>query len=83
MTPSDWERRDQVTGRIDHHVSAKGSLFGRYSYANDDLTNVAYILGLGVIRPDHTQHLSVGYTHIFSPTLISDTRLGFFQLEEV
>src|SRR5215472_4270637 len=24
-TPSDWERRDQVTGRIDHHVSAKGS----------------------------------------------------------
>ena len=79
VTPSDWERRDQVTGRIDHHVSAKGSLFGRYSYANDDLTNVAYILGLGVIRPDHTQHLSVGYTHIFSPTFISDTRLGFFQ----
>ena len=58
---------------------SKGSLFGRYSYANDDLTNVAYIIGLGVIRPDHTQHLSVGYTHIFSPTFISDTRLGFFK----
>ena len=64
VTPSDWERRDQITGRIDHRVSAKGSLFGRYSYANDDLTNVAYIIGLGVIRPDRTQHLSLGYTHI-------------------
>jgi hypothetical protein len=79
VTPSDWERRDQVTGRIDHRLSAKGNLFGRYSYANDDLTNVAYIIGLGVIRPDRTQHLSLGYTHIFSPTLISDTRLGFFK----
>ncbi|MCZ2152117.1 MAG: TonB-dependent receptor [Bryobacterales bacterium] len=79
VTPSDWERRDQVTGRIDHRVSSKGSLFGRYSYANDDLTNVAYIIGLGVIRPDRTQHLSVGYTHVFSPTFISDTRLGFFK----
>lgn len=79
VTPPDWERRDQVTGRVDHRVSSKGSLFGRYSYANDDLTNVAYITGLGVIRPDRTQHLSIGYTHIFSPTLISDTRLGFFK----
>src|SRR5215831_11076880 len=79
VTPSDWERRDQVTGRIDHRLSAKGNLFGRYSYANDDLTNVAYIIGLGVIRPDHTQHLAVGYTHVFSPTFISDTRLGFFK----
>ena len=37
VTPSDWERRDQFTGRIDHRVSLKGNLFGRYSYANDDL----------------------------------------------
>jgi hypothetical protein len=79
VTPSDWERRDQITGRIDHRVSAKGNLFGRYSYANDDLTNVAYIIGLGVIRPDRTQHLSIGYTHVISPTLVSDTRLGFFK----
>jgi len=79
VTPSDWERRDQITGRIDHKVSSKGNLFGRYSYANDDLTNVAYIIGLGVIRPDRTQHLSIGYTHVFTPTFISDTRLGFFK----
>jgi hypothetical protein len=79
VTPSDWERRDQFTGRIDHRVSGKGNLFGRYSYANDDLANSAYIKGLGLIRPDRTHHLSVGYTHVFSPTLISDTRIGYFQ----
>jgi hypothetical protein len=79
VTPSDWERRDQFTGRIDHRVSEKGNLFGRYSYANDDLANAAYIKGLGLIRPDRTHHGSLGYTHVFSPTLISDTRLGYFQ----
>jgi hypothetical protein len=79
VAPSDWERRDQFTGRIDHRVSEKGNLFGRYSYANDDLANSAYIKGLGLIRPDRTQHLSIGYTHVISPTLISDTRLGFFK----
>ena len=79
ITPSDWERRDQFTGRIDHRLSEKGNLFGRYSFADDDLANVAYIKGLGVIRPDRTQQLSLGYTHVFSPTFISDTRLGFFK----
>ncbi len=78
VTPSDWERRDQFTTRGDYRVSSKGSLFGRYSYANDDLANTAYIKGLGLIRPDRTHHASLGYTHVVSPTLISDSRLGFF-----
>ena len=79
VTPSDWERRDQFTARIDHRVSERGNFFGRYSFADDKLGNAAYIKGLGLIRPDRTQHLSVGYTHLFSPTFISDTRLGFFK----
>jgi hypothetical protein len=79
VAPSDWERRDQFTARLDHRVSEKGNLFGRYSFADDKLGNAAYIKGLGLIRPDRTQHLSVGYTYLFSPTFISDTRLGFFK----
>jgi hypothetical protein len=78
ITPSDWERRDQFTARADYRVSEKGSLFGRISYANDDLANTAYIKGLGLIRPDRTKHASLGYTHVITPNLISDTRLGFF-----
>jgi hypothetical protein len=79
VSPSDWENRDQFTGRIDHRVSDKGNLFGRYSFADNKLANVAYIEGLGLIRPDRTQHLALGYTHVFGPTFISDTRLGFFK----
>ena len=77
VTPSDTERRDQFTVRVDHKLSEKGSLFGRYTFADDALGNVAYIPGKGLIRPDRTQHVAVGYTHLFSPTLISETRLGF------
>lgn len=77
VTPSDTERRDQFTGRIDHRLSDKGTLFGRYSFADDSLGNVAYIKGKGLIRPDRTQHLALGYTHLFSSNLISESRAGF------
>ena len=76
-TPSDAERRDQFTGRVDYRLSDKGTLFGRYSFADDSLGNAAYLKGLGLIRPDRTQNMAIGYTHLFSSTLISETRLGF------
>ncbi|MEO8127543.1 MAG: TonB-dependent receptor [Bryobacteraceae bacterium] len=76
-TPSDTERRDQFTTRVDHSFTASTSLFGRYSYANDDLGNAAYIVGLGLIRPDATHNGSLGVTHLFSSSLISETRIGF------
>ncbi len=77
VTPSDRERRDQFTARIDYRASEKGTLFGRYSFADNDLVNVAYIVGKGMIRPDRTQNVALGYTYVASPTLISETRLGF------
>ena len=76
-TPSDIERRDQFTVRVDHHFSEQKTLFGRYTYANDDLGNAAYRPGLGVIRPDRTHFLVIGFTDVFSPTLISETRASF------
>ncbi len=77
VTPSDRERRDQFTTRIDYKVSDKGNLFGRYSFADDALVNVAYRVGDGLVRPDRTQQVAIGYTYVVSPTLISETRLGF------
>ena len=69
-TPSDHERRDQFTVRVDHEFSQNSHLFGRYSYADDSLVNAAYRIGLGLIRPDRTQVAVAGYTRVFSPTLI-------------
>ena len=70
-TPSDLERRDQFTVRVDHEFSANSHLFGRYTFANDSLGNAAYRVGLGLIRPDQTQVPVIGYTRVISPTLIS------------
>ncbi len=78
-TPSDIERRDQFTVRLDHHFNEQKSFFGRYSYATDDLGNAAYRSGLGVIRPDRTHFLVLGYTDVISPNLISETRASFTQ----
>jgi hypothetical protein len=77
VTPPDRERRDQFTARADYRISDKGTLFGRYSFADDDLINSAYIVGKGLVRPDRTQNAALGYTYVASPTLISETRLGF------
>lgn len=76
-TPPDKERRDQFTGRVDHMVSSKGQLFGRYSFADNALVDAAYRQGKGVIRPDRSQNGAIGYTHTFGTNLISETRLGF------
>ncbi len=76
-TPSDVERRDQVTIRGNYHRNDKQTLFGRYSYANDDLGNAAYLKGLGVIRPDQTHFLVFGFTDLLTPNLISETRASF------
>ncbi|MBI2688600.1 MAG: TonB-dependent receptor [Acidobacteria bacterium] len=76
-TPSNQERRDQWTGRADYLVSPRGSLFGRYSFADNSLGDAAYRVGKGLIRPDRTQNLAIGYTHTFGTNLISETRLGF------
>jgi hypothetical protein len=77
LAPSDSERRDQFTGRIDHRISDKSSLFGRYTLADNELLNVAYLPGKGLIRPDNTHHVSVGFTHLFTSNVIGESRLGF------
>ncbi len=76
-TPSNIERRDQITGRVDYLVSPRGSLFGRYSFADNALGDAAYRVGKGLIRPDRTQNMAIGYTHTFGANTISETRLGF------
>ncbi len=76
-TPPDQERRDQFTIRVDHRLSDRGSLFGRWSFADNALTDASYRVGKGVIRPDRSQQAALGYTHTFGSNLISETRLGF------
>jgi hypothetical protein len=76
-TPPDRERRDQFTARVDHRLSDRGHLFGRWSFADNGLVDASYRAGKGVIRPDRSQNAALGYTHTFGTNLISESRLGF------
>ncbi|MFN7931817.1 MAG: TonB-dependent receptor [Bryobacteraceae bacterium] len=76
-TPPDRERRDQFTIRVDHRLSERGHLFGRWSFADNGLVDASYRPGKGVIRPDRSQNAALGYTHTFGGNLISESRLGF------
>lgn len=78
-TPSDIERRDQFTVRVDHEFSMNSHLFGRYTFANDSLGNAAYRIGAGLIRPDQSQVAVLGYTRVISTALVSETRASFFK----
>ena len=42
-----------------------------------NFVNVAYLPGKGLIRPDNTHHVSIGFTHLFTSNVIGETRLGF------
>lgn len=76
--PQDLYRAEYLLGRIDHKLSDKNTLYGRY------VTNwFFYILpgsypGLEWTRLRRNHHLVVEDTHIFSPALVNTARFGIY-----
>ncbi len=73
--------------RMDYHLSDKDSLFGGLSWQNTNKTSVQPFPGAldgasfyGVGEQDLGRNGNISYTHVFSPTLISETRLAFSRL---
>ncbi len=88
-------RIDQFSGRIDHRISERTSLFGAYEFADskeffslsNPLCSARDVPGWGCDELQRTQHLSLVATHIFGPRLVAEvrvgyTRFGFFRLQE-
>jgi hypothetical protein len=70
---------DQGTADINHTFSDKDSLHGYYAYQNDfrgEPTQGSNLPGYGDTRQGHRQVLTVGETHVFSPTMVNEARLG-------
>src|ERR1700733_332949 len=68
---------DYAQGRIDHTISSKDSVFGRYTYDN---TNETYpklypIFDFGLI--ERQQYLTLAENHIFSPGLLNSGRFSY------
>jgi hypothetical protein len=64
-------------GKIDHYFSSSTTLSGTYNY---DLTNVSVPDDFNIklaTSPSRRHNLALSLQHIFGPTLIDTTRLGF------
>ena len=70
---------DQGTADINHTFSDKDSLHGYYVYQNDfrgEPTQGSNIPGFGDTRAGHRQVFTLGETHVFSPTIVNEARIG-------
>ena len=65
------------TGRIDHKISDKDSVFGTYTY-DDTPFNTTDGFGNHTILSQTTRHIgAIEETHVFNPGLVNSARLGY------
>jgi Carboxypeptidase regulatory-like domain len=69
---------NQYLGRIDHELTSKDRLYGRYIFNRDYLFSPAGNLeNWGIDQTFHRQGLVVGETHVFTPTMINTVSYTF------
>jgi hypothetical protein len=78
---------DQGDGRVDYRIDDKNSLFGSISWSNTSKGSVPPFQGAldganfyGTSEQDLGRNAQLGYTRIWSPTILSETRIGFSRL---
>src|SRR6266478_2232511 len=72
-----------LTIKIDHELTGKDRLSGRYSRAPHDETTTPILPTFEQIIPLHNQIGLVNWTHIFSPVLLAEFRTSFTRSEFV
>ncbi len=78
---------DQFVARIDHELTPKEQLFGRFLFFNQSqlfpfvpdsfADNPSAPPGFGTNHDDSGRNLALGLTSVFRPTLINDFRFGY------
>ncbi|HEY7305009.1 MAG TPA: carboxypeptidase regulatory-like domain-containing protein [Bryobacteraceae bacterium] len=78
---------DQGDGRVDFHMNDKNSIFGSISWSNTSKTSQPpYQNALdggdfyGQSEEDLGRNAMLSWTHIFSPTIVNEARVGFTRL---
>ncbi len=72
-----------LTIKIDHELTGKDRLSGRYSRAPHDETTTPILPTFEQIIPPHNQIGLVNWTHIFNPVLLAEFRTSFTRSEFV
>jgi outer membrane receptor protein involved in Fe transport len=89
-TPTDRRDIHQFTVRVDHRISDKNNIYVRYSFMNDyeedpfDIYNgITNLPNYGRADSQRAQSVSIVDTHVFSPTLIGEFRLGYNRFKQI
>lgn len=67
---------DQYLTRIDHRFGDNDRIFGRYVIVESAWTNDPLVRVSKFVTDYRAQNLGVGYSKIFSPTVVNDLRFG-------
>src|SRR6185369_247694 len=73
---SDKTKDNFVTGRADHTISSKDTLFARYTFDDSSSTQQNEVIQ-DSITSGRNQFVTIGENHIFSPTVLNTFRFGF------
>jgi hypothetical protein len=73
-TTNNW---NQFSGRVDYTISAKDTVFGRYTGEYQTATAPGITSYNSQTFPSSPKNLAVGWTHIFSPRLVNNFRYGW------
>jgi Carboxypeptidase regulatory-like domain len=95
ISPSKTQNYNTYDARIDHNLNEKNILFARFSYNSvDTFTPPAFGTQNGIQvsggrynfdgpATDIAQQYELGYTHIFTPSLLMDLRAGFTRINNL
>lgn len=81
-TQSEHNRYNTFDLRFDWNANAANMAFVRFSYDNSVNTKTSEFANLPAgggtgTNPTHARGYVLGYTHIFSPTLVNEARIGY------
>jgi Carboxypeptidase regulatory-like domain len=62
--------------RVDYTRSVTNTVFARFSYLNSDESDTSILPFGGTISPLHSRNAVAAWTHVFSPALVNDVRIG-------
>jgi outer membrane receptor protein involved in Fe transport len=73
--------------RVDYNINDKNSMFGRYAVYNNDLfpgyVSANAYQGFDTGESDLNQNIALSFTHIFSPKLLSTTKVNYNRLNDL
>jgi Carboxypeptidase regulatory-like domain len=73
-TTNNW---NQFSGRIDYSISAKDTVFGRYTGTNQTAIGPGMTSYNSQTFPSAPKDVAIGWTHTFSPRLVNNVRYGW------